>query len=82
MQVDRNVERFRLLQNRREEGIVEIAAAAMSIDIGAVESELLHTPLEFIGRLVRGLDGQRCKTGQARWVAPDGFGQEIVGVSR
>jgi len=57
MQVDRNVERFRLLQNRREEGIVEIAAAAMSIDIGAVESELLHTPLEFIGRLVRGLDG-------------------------
>src|SRR5262249_61965326 len=59
VQIDRDVERLRPFQDRREELVVEIAAAGVAVDQCALEALLPDAALQLVGGLVghRGRQG-------------------------
>ena len=82
MQIDRHVERLGARQNRRVERIVEIAAAIVAVDVGALEAEFTHAARQFIGGGLRRAGRQRGEAGETLGVLAHGGGEQIVGVAR
>jgi hypothetical protein len=82
VQIDRHPERLRAFQDRREELVVEVAAAAVAVDVGALEAELADRSLQLLGRLFRRLDRQGGKAGEALGMLLHRLGEEVVGLAR
>src|SRR5262249_36113893 len=62
MQIDRDAERFGALQNRREELVIQIAAARVAIDQSAFEALLPDSAVGLLGRFVWH-GARQCATG-------------------
>ena len=82
MQVDRNIQGLRGLEDHPVFPVIQKAASRMAVDQGAFQSELFHGPLQFLGGLGRigGRDGG--KTAQSLRVGLNGRVHAFIGVAR
>ena len=82
MHIDRRAERFRALEDRPEELVVEIAAAIVAVDHGADKAVVAHHAFEFGRGLVGRRGRHRGEAGEALGMFLHRFGQKIVGFAR
>src|SRR5436190_6342817 len=78
VQIDWDAERFGTLQNRREELVIQIAAARVAIDQRALEPLLPDPAVELFGRFVWRGDRQCCEGGEPRRIFLHRLCEEIV----
>ena len=62
--------------------VVEVLAVGVSEDHDALQPELAHRPLQFVGTRLRVLQRHAGKARVARGVLADESGQEVVGLAR
>src|SRR5215207_1475327 len=81
MEVDRDPERFGTLQDRPEEGVVQIAAPGVAVDQCSLEAVFTDHALELVGGGVRSHGRQRGEPREAARMAPHRLRQAVVRIA-
>lgn len=79
MQIERDPERFGALQDRPEEFVIQVTAAAVTVDQGSCETRHGDRTPQLVGSRVRFRGWQRCETGKPVRMAVYRLGQRVVG---
>ena len=78
MNVHRNVQVLGGFEDRPEFGIIQIFAARMAVDDGALEPQLANPAFQFLGRAGRILWRDRCQTSEPIGMLSNRIGQLVV----